>query len=242
MTTEVFGTDPQPDNQTSFLDQLVGDDKKYKTPELLAKSRLDADTYIAQLQREQAQLREELATRTSVDDAIKNFQRNTQQAPASEVQTSPAAAPAIDEKTLAERIRQVTQEQNIEQRQASNVETAARRLTETFGDSTKANQVVQQKAAELGVTVKFLQDTAAQSPQAFFSLLGLEQQATQTTQRTHSDVNVQAFGQQNSSGPKPGTYAFYEAIRQEDKKRYFSPQVQNQLMKDALEKGDAFFS
>ena len=224
----------------AYVDQLVGEGKKYNTLEALAKSRIDADNYIEQLKREQAEMREELNKRVSVEDAIQKFQRNTPSQP-TEVQTTPAVAPALDEKTLVERIRQVSQSMNEEQRYNANVEAAAARLVELYGDQEKANAMVKAKAAELGVSVKFLQDAAAQSPTGFFKLLDVDKQPTATPGPTHSDVNPRAFGAANP-GVKPGTYAYYEEIRKSNPKQYFTPAIQNQLMKDALERGEAFFN
>lgn len=242
--SDVF-TDPTT-SDTDHLAALVGEGKKYQTVEALAKSRVDADNYIEQLKRENAEARTELAARLSVEEALRKAQneRNTEVPPKVATEnTTPSATPAPTDKEFVNRIREVTQQLNQEQQAAANVNQVASKLVEIYGTQEKANEVVRQKAVELGVSTEFLQSTAAQSPKAFFQTVGLVDVApTATPGKTPTGVNPAVLANNTAGSPKQGTYDYYEAIRASNPKLYFSPKIQNEMMKQALAQGDSFYS
>lgn len=42
--------------------------------------------------------------------------------------------------------------------------------------------------------------------------------------------------------PKEGTKAWYDALRVSDKKKYYTPAIQNRMFEDRKDKGDAFYA
>lgn len=217
------------------VDSLVGEGKKFKTVDDLAKGKAESDRVIAARERELAELREELSRRATVEDTIRNLTATPNQSAAPVQEPKPAAsAPSFTDEDLVARIREVTQAQSEQQRIQANVAEVANKLTDLYGSEEKANAVVNQKARELGVSVDFLQEVAAKSPKAFFTTIGAtDVTPTGTPSASHSDVNPQVLAD-TRPGPQPGTYAFYENIRKTDPERYFKPAIQNALMKDAL--------
>lgn len=206
----------------------------------------DKDDFIERLKGEQADLRAELE-RIKLDKEMADLRNQVSAAsrsttPQANQDTKPAAAPAITDDDLVNRIKQVTQAMSVEERQATNEAEAARLLVEQFGDEAKAGQYVSQKAAELGVSVAFLKETAKQSPKAFFTTIGLNDTAPKgVPTATRSDVNTAALNSANPTA-KEGTYAYYQELKRTDPKRYFSPNIQNQMHRDALKVGEAFFN
>lgn len=221
------------------LETLVGEGKKYKTVEELAKAYLHADQTIAQRNREHEELRVELAARQSVEELL---QKASTPNPATqpEPEAHQPAKPALTADELAALVRNEISKTSQEAQTASNVNTVASKLIEIYGDEAKANAYVRQRAAELGVSVEFLQDAAAKSPKAFFTVIGLDEKAVNASP-TRSDVNPQAFSQSNPGQVKAGTYKFYESLRKSNPSAYFSPKIQNQMHREALEKGSSFF-
>lgn len=231
----VFNPDETP---AVFFDELVGEGKKFKDQESLAKGKWESDRVIAERENELKELREELAARDKIEDLLSRVKP-----PESAPSTTPSAEahqpakPAVDQDELAEMIRKTLDAEKVNTRVAENVNTVSAKLVELFGDEAKASQVVKERARELGVSVEFLQSTAAQSPKAFFDLVGVKDQAT-SVGPTKSDVNPQAFGNRTSAA-KPGTYAFYEEMRKTNPVQW--QKMQPQIHKEALEKGEAFF-
>lgn len=232
-----------PESEAKFED-LVGEGKKFKDPDALAHAKQEADRVIKDREREAAELREALAeAETRARLALEAAAQRTPQSerPASEV-SPPAAAPVLTDEDLAARIRAVTENDSVERQKARNAQEVVDKLIEVYGSEEKANQVVNQKAKELNVPVSFLFDSAKQSPASFYAQVGLDVKAQPTPSAPHSNLSAVALGD-TRTGAKPGTYAYYENIRKtEGNQVYFSPKIQNQLMKDAREKGDAFYS
>jgi hypothetical protein len=169
----VFNADDRPEN---YLETLVGEDKKFKTPEDLAKGKWESDLYIENLKREldEAKLQAEAAKR--VEELLERNQQR-QAAPPEQGNNQPPVTPEVKPVTdedLTERIRRITAEEDSKNRVASNVNQVATQLIELYGSEDNANKMVKQRAAELGVTVTFLQEVAAKSPKAFFAQMGVE--------------------------------------------------------------------
>lgn len=244
--TDVFSE--QPIENSNPLEVLVGEGKKFKTAEELAAGKLEADRVIEARERELAELRAELARRATTEDLINRIQNRPNPPPVqserpAEEQQPAASAPSFTDEDLKARIREATQDLSREEKIKNNVTAVAQKLTEHFGDETKANQAVHAKARELGVDVKFLQDAAADSPAAFYQLIGLSAASSAPT-GVRSDVNPELAATARS-GPKPGTYAYYEDIRAtQGVEAYFDPKVQQALMRDAFkaaEEGRDFY-
>lgn len=221
------------------LDLLVGEGKKFATIEDLAKGKIEADRTIEDRNREAAELRAEME-RLRLENEIYKRQpvrepeaRTTEREPTRPVEEEPA-------EDLATRIRKELQAATEEERKNQNLAHVVNRLEDIYGE--RAGEILRNKAAELGVSVKFLQDVAASSPKAFYAQIGLTDSPTQTATTVRSDVNTEAVNAQSSQGVKQGTYHYYEELRRNDPKRYFSPQVQNEMFLNAKKLGDNFYN
>lgn len=235
----VFNADSDiPENP---LAELVGEGKKYANEGELAKAYYHAAKTIDQRNEELANTRAELAASAKVEELLSRVRTPE---PPIEKNGAEAHQPAKPASLSTEDVAKVVQEQIKAERENSkateNVESVAAKLIEIYGDRDKANDVVKQKAAELGVSVTFLQSTAVQSPKAFFELIGLGQPAGNPAGPTKGNLNPAAL----SSNPsvKAGTYQFYESMRKENPKQYNSPLTQAQMHKDAIANPDAFFN
>jgi hypothetical protein len=228
-----------PDLETANpLETLVGEGKKYATVDELAKAYLHAEPTIEQRNRENAQLREELATRVTMEQLLEKISNPTPKLEVTPEAHQPAK-PALSQDDVNKLVRDALTEQEQNRAVAQNVNTVTAKLLEAYGSEEKANQVIKQRAQELGVSVDFLQDVAAKSPKAFFTTIGLDAQPKVPGSTDRSDVNATALGNQ---AVKAGTYKWYDQIRKTDPVKYFSPQVQNQMHKDALAAGESFFN
>lgn len=240
--SDIFNsTDEQ--NVPSFED-LVGEGKKYATPDDIAKAKAHADAHIAILEREREEDRQELAKRKTAEELLERIRQEAaqQHAPREEDNTGPAPLPAINEDDVVARVRAELQAERQKEIETKNIEAVAAKLVDVFGDSQKAQEHVKRKAHELGVDLNFLQETASRSPAAFFSTIGLTDDSvknTSTPTAPRSEVNLNIS---NQGGVKPGTYAYYAKLRKENPDVYKTAQVQMQMHKDALAKGEAFFN
>lgn len=226
--------------ETTAFEEIVGEGKKFKSPEDLARAKIEADRTIEARNEELERHREEIRRQAQEIELLKRPREPLAQEP-------PKAAdrPVEDEpnKDLASRIREELRQAQEEDVQAQNIRSVANRLTEVYGSPDKAREVVVAKAEELGLSVEFLQSVASKSPKAFFAQLGLaENTPSQNQNSSRSDVNTVALANTSSSAPKQGSYASYEEMRKTQPKRYFSAEIQNQMFADAKRLGDAFFN
>lgn len=244
MPDNLFDSDEQ--QSSNPLDILVGEGKKYRTQEDLAKAYMHADVAIQQRNRELAEarereqrLQEELKVRLDTQEILDRANRHQEPVKAPEPhQDKDVETPKED---LAVRIKEVLEAERRETRVQTNRAQVESTLLSKFGDKVTADEYVRQRATELGVSTEFLSSVALQSPETFYATIGLKDATpkTITPPPSRSDVNTQSF---NQGGVKPNTYAYYENMRRTDHKTWSSPRVQMQIHKDALAAGDAFYS
>ena len=115
---------------------------------------------------------------------------------------------------------------------------------ELYGND-KAAQVVKDKAQAMGVSLDWLQDAAAKSPSAFFSVMGISLEGGKTTTPSatvSSTTNTQAVEQVHASGIQQDTWKHFEEIRKSDPRTYWKAETQQRLFKARNEKGESFYT
>lgn len=242
---EVFSDAVTPVNP---LETLVGEGKKFKTVEDLAKSKLESDNFIATLTTETAGYKEEIArltaevnARKTVEDQIKALNANKVVPPANS--GTPEHKPqgqVITDEDLTKRVKAITESETQASVARANLSTVIEQLVKVYGSEEKANAALQAKAQELKVSTKFLESAAAQSPQAFFSLIGMTS-VNVTPHAPRSEVNGGFGDTRQVNQPAPGTY---EDMRNKqgrlDVKKLVDPKYLNETMRLALADPDKF--
>jgi len=189
----------------------------------------DKDNFIKQLQGETSQLRKELEGhdkgREELDKLKEQLRGLRDGAVQQPVATQNASLTETDIETL---VANALTKQERAATTAQNVKTATNEATRLYGSLEAATTAVNQKANELGLTTQELQGIAQRSPTAFVALLG-----TPPTSGKHFDttssVNLEALSQ-HTGAIQPGTKAYFDNIRKENRGKYFTPAIQNQIM------------
>lgn len=247
-------TDP---SASDFLDQLVGEGRKYGSAEELAKAYFHADGFINHLKKESSELREELNKSMKLEDILNTKEQQEKEVtpeaptdqtpPATPEDLSPVQTAEDSTPDLAAEVRRVLEEEDHKRKTQQNLDSIVSRMKEMYdGDQAKIREHFDRKSGELGVDSDYLLDVAARSPKAFYDLMGLDAGAAKAVGGgVAADTNTAALESHRSnhnSGPKQGTYAYYESMRKSDPKAYFSPRVQQEMMREAQAKGQDFFS
>jgi hypothetical protein len=232
------------EQQESYLAKLVavkGDN--WKDPEVLAKGKLEADGYIKTLEEQLAAMREDLGKQEYSKQLLDQLQ-NKATAPTNvntvvpnknngSTNTDGNTQPQVSEESLKSLVEQTLTNREKESTVKQNLSLVDAELEKSYG--TEAVSVIQKKATELGMSVQRMQEIAAESPTAFFALLGEQKKSfspmVQGSIRTEG-VNLQASTER--------TWSYYQALRRENKSLYFSPKVQQQLMADRQRLGTKF--
>lgn len=227
------------DPNTSVYETLVGEGKKFRDDEALARSKLESDSFIEQLKREASELREELTRRQSAEEirtqileGLKNQGTPSQQPPV----TPPAnGTPAPKEVDIEELVKSTLAKTEAERRTQTNREIVTQRLQQKFGQDAQIE--LNKIAKDLSVSLDYLERLAVESPAVFFKTVGLDQTPQQAPGTPAPRSN------QGTPPPQSGVrnHAYYQRLKAQDPKAYFSPKVQNQMYKDALELRESFY-
>lgn len=226
--TDPAGTTLDPDKVT--LEDLVGENKRYKTIEDLARAAVHKDVFISQLQTETKELREDLTARLSVADALKEIQNKasaTNTGTDSQDQT-PAVTETTDVKALTiEDVEKLLETRTAKQRESDNLTSVITQLDRVAGGGEKTKAYVEAKAKELNTTPARLKELGAESPAVLYKLLGIEpSKATPPEVTRHTPT--QSF---RPNTTQPTTHDDFRELRKTNPALYFSPDMQAKLLK-----------
>lgn len=232
---------PQVDEQKDYLSELVGEGRKFSDVSALARGKAESDAFIARLQSEQADLRNELNKRdrlSELADRLEKLGKPQEQAPTRDTpdeEHKPEHA-AFDPNKLNEMVNSLLNQREQKSQAERNIDTVKKTLTEKYGNSYV--EKLKQQADALGVTPEWITKVAEQSPQAFFNLIGINPNTKGPDFKSPVSENRSAFEPANPNR----TMAHYEKIRKTNPAEYWLPATQNQMHKDAIAQGEKFFT
>ena len=216
----------------SALEQLVGDNKKFKDEEALAKSKLEADQYIDQLKSELKDLREYIDQKDNdrkqneTAEQLAALRKEISQRPDNK-ESKENTTPALAESDLETLIDKHITERETKRSASANVDETNSALLAYFGDQDKAVQAVKDRAEVLGLSVSEIKTTAAKSPKAALHLLGID-----TESRHVADIDKQSSvttPEAGVNGNQRLDKAYFDNLRRTDIMKYFDPKVQNKI-------------
>jgi len=238
-TTSTEQNDQQ--TQANYIEQLVGEGKKFKDVESLAKGKLEADKHISEITQTLAELREEVAKQDYAKDLLAKLQnKGTDSGTVNSAMdnntgnsdTGNTNQNASIETLVEQAITKKEQTRTLEQ----NIAIANEAVVAQFGD--KSAEVVKAKAVELGMSVDRLKEMAAESPTAFLQLIGVKAMKRTDSVTSKSSVRTEAF----SSTSTDRTFQYYQNMRKENKSLYYSPKIQRTLIEDRMRLGEKFYN
>lgn len=240
MTNNLFDPNlpPQVDPNKNYLEELVGENKKFKTPEEMARGKVESDNYIKTLEMKLDQLREdytkvseESKTAASLKEILDQMKSEQQLN-----QGNPPIAPEVKQPTLdiAEQrtlIRNEVLGLEAQRRADENFKIVTSKLQEKFGVNYQA--ALKKQVDELGLDIEDVNALAVKSPRAFFKTVGLDE----PEQRENNLFQAPPQSQQRSDNFSPNAsirdWAYYEKMRKDNPTLYHNPKTQVQMHKDA---------
>lgn len=233
--SDVQTNDVAPEVQNAY-EVLVGEGKKFRDPEALAKAKLQSDNFILQLQRENAELREKAQRAASLEEIKTQILSGIKQEPSV---VPPAQQPVEQPQpptNLEEIVNKALETKEAQRKAQTNREVVTQAMKEKFGAD--AQIILNEKAGELGLSLDYLAKVANDSPAAFFRLIGVD------TNRTPAP---------NSPAPRSSTYvapdqrnvertqSWYANEKKKVSDRAALKRLQDQEMADAMRLGEKFF-
>jgi hypothetical protein len=188
-TTQDTTVTPAPDLSKILPDSLkdmVGEGKKYASVEKALESIPHAQSHIERLETELKDMRSKVESSVATNEVYDTVKKLL------EAERKTPEGGKWDEATLAELLDRKLTERDTLAKQQANVQSVKKALEDKYGDTAK--EVYNKKAEELGVSVKFLNDVVAASPNAAFELFGVNKSnSTSVPAGTRSTVNTDAF-------------------------------------------------
>ncbi len=215
------------DEDRNYLEELVGEGRKFKSPEDLAKGKFYADQAIDVLKQRLQEAQNELQNRKSLEDFMTEMK--TLKTPVEpEYRVSPDAPKPV-EVDIESQFEQLFAKREAKQRMESNRDKVTRVLNDHFGDQAKV--AINRKAQELGMSLQDLQDLAFRSPSALFNLLGVSEVPRDRVAPTVPVSTTSTYGSQVNTGMRGRKY--YDNLKKTNPKLYDHPDTIGQMMKDA---------
>ncbi len=250
--TELFENSPAQtlDPQKDYLAELVGEGKKFKDASALAYSKAQSDAFIAQLQREAAELREDLSKRKTMEEVLANLQNTPNQPNGG---TPPAGgsennSSALNEETInrliQDRVLATIQSTEAERNAKVNVELVKNTLVNTWGNEYVSK--LEAATQELGLSKDFVTNLARTQPKVLLKLVGAEgtqpkQEANIFSPSTAGVVSAGLTARNSSSLPEQERYSYWQKVRSENPSLYHSPAAAKARFEAAKKHGEAFF-
>ena len=234
------------------VSELVGDGKKFKSLEDLARSKLESDKFIDKLKSENDALRKlvkESEKTSNMTSAIERLLSSVTQ-PKDESSNDQPAAPSPSPVTTPENLAKAISAEDVvkivyaveeQRRLAANQQTSLSSLNKKYGE--KTDEVLASRAADLGMDKAMLMDMASRNPKAFLRLIG-EEGVTNAAQGNVSARNSAAI-----MGNIPGNQgvrnaAYYENLKKTmgTKKFVLDRSIQVQMHNDMMAMGERWDS
>lgn len=256
---ELFKTNEDTTNEAlnpevNYFEELVGEGKKFKSPEDLARAKAESDRFIEQLKSENAGMRQELTTRQTLEQLMDKIatpkspelnQSNNQNSNG-EPDGNTNNSRTITEEDIARLVEKRMSEVERVRIHRNNLNQVAETLKENIGPDYVTH--LKTKAVELGMSEEALNNMAKETPKAFLKLVegDTPKRATTSQGGLFSPPQGHSLAQQTGSKkqfsptgvPK---MSYYEELKRKNPASYWSPDVQNKMHKDAITLGADFF-
>lgn len=235
----------QIDPNKDYLSELVGEGKKFKSIEDLARGKFESDIYIDTLTRRQDEINkdyrrvlEESKTQAALKDMMKEYQssfnpenrQNTQ--PVNDLENK---APTIDRNELRSLISSELLETQKAQKERENFSTVQKKLQEQFGPNYQ--EVLRRQMDSLSLSTEDIDGLAKKSPTAFFNTLGLNQAKSSPNMAPPRSQRNDSFLPQ---GNKKRTWSYYQDLKKADPLAWTNPKIAVQMQEDHIALGDEF--
>jgi len=234
---------PQIDPNKDYLEELVGEGRKFKSNSELARGKAESDLYIEhmkarmdELRQDYTKLHEEYNAGPKLKETLDQYMQELKQSQGATQPSGQEDKPSVlDETKLADMIKQHIAANKQLDSEDSNARTVESKLQATYGPNYK--QLVSQQIASIGMTSDFFNDMARKYPDALMRTLGIE---GQRQQENFQAPPTSTRGSDPFAGPTKRTNAYYQKMRQTDPVRYRDPKTQDQMFKDYATLGDEF--
>lgn len=233
---------PQLDQNKNYLEELVGEGKKFKTVEDLARGKAESDLYIQtvnrrsdELREDYLKLREEATAQAKLQELIDRLENSNNRQPPQLPEEHLERQPQFDPNKLDSLIEEKFNKIETTRKATNNFNEVQKKLKEQFGNNYQS--LLQEQMDKLDLTTEDINSLARKSPTAFFNTLGLNQPQQENLLTPPRSSQSSGFKPQSK---EKRTWSYYENLRKANPKLYYDPKIANQMHDDAIALGQEF--
>lgn len=242
MNDQILPPEGQPQAPDKYYEALVGDGKKFKDNESLARSKWESDSYIKTLEAkldnataDNKALREANTSQASMQELLDLMKQQRVQSDTPKAQTPQDNTPKFDPATLPDLVAARVKELDQQKLEKSNMDLVQSKIKEKWGSDVPASVRAQiENLGELGVNL------AKKYPDEFLRTIGAQVEGRQQTDffsPPRSGLNASTL---KPEGNKERTWSYYEDMRKTKPDLYYSKKMSVQMHNDAIRLGDQF--
>ena len=232
----------QIDPDRKYLQDLVGEDKKFKSNEDLARGKHISDSYISLLEKrldasrqEYMDLNQQYNARAKIEELLDQMavQRSSSEQP---IVKDDKIQPQFDPKQLDVLISNKILENETTKRQQDNANFVRDRIIKEYGSDYQ--NTVNRQINELGLTREEFNSMARIQPKVLLRSLGLDEQIKQDPFRSLP----QSQQRTTTTGPtvEKRTWAYYQDLKKKNPSSWFTKDIAVQMHNDAQALGEEF--
>lgn len=206
--------------------------------ETLKKRVNDKDAHISTLEKENADWRKEVSTRMSLEEFFEKSSNRAASNDGNNPHERETPARVVDNKAsiskeeIADIVRNTLSTEVTRAKRNQNIEDTKAQLREALGSDYVAK--LTEKMEALGVGPEFIDEVAGKSPKAVLNLLGISKtEEIRQPERGYEAPQSRRSTTINETPNGVRDKAYYDSLRKSDPKKFFTPEVQLQRMKDA---------
>lgn len=228
--------------QAEEISLLVGEGRKYKTIDELAKAYLNADSFIEQLKAENQELRTKTIQAKTIDEVLERLSANQNNAATTTVSDQAPSTNGLSAEDVAKIVQQTVTGLETTKIKEGNIKKADAKMRELFGD--KAAEVYKNVAKTPELHNAYMK-LAEADPEQFVALFNKGQSSTSQGSQVDSGSSVNTTTTYTSGNNvrenTQGTKEYYSKLRREDPKKYYSQQVQLEMNRVATADPKKYF-
>lgn len=222
-------------SERNYLEELVGEGKKFKTVDELAKGKWQSDDYIETLKAKIVNLEAQNANGMNVEKLREEILRLNAGKDENDGGQPPVQTPAPSTPDIEDLVLQTLRKTEAERTTQTNTQATISKMKEVWGGD--AGKKLAEVATEINTSVETLREIAAQSPQMFYRLTGLDQDRTPSGGTTVPTSSVRF----DNRAPDRDA-AYYRELKKTNPSLYKETSTQIQMHRDAQRLGEKFFN
>lgn len=235
-------------NEDSLVETLVGEGRKFKSVEDLAKGKVLADSFIERLKEENRSLREKTSKletdnseRLKIEDLIKELRtgqtmNNGNNTPAENPNDSKTVS--VDYDAIVNKVMADFEERSKNEKAANAVRTVSNYAKEVFGANWQEGLL--KIGNDLGLDREMIDLWVKKNPEAVINKIKEKDSRTRVPTQDPSP-SIMSSGLTLDSGTTVRNKAYYDKLKAKDPKAYWSSAIQIQKHKDAQRLQEKFF-